>query len=405
MHYILPVNALNKLNSLREEYQIQKKINLTEKPSLFGLPKFFGGVDVESRNKQTLFLKQIHTLLGLHLLKEADIKTIGQHEGYVTAARFYIAACLYIMPQLTSNSVLLKIINEDLGITATNYLDQEDKEICILAATRLTSASATLRDANITLKKTNLPPISEKEWADFTDFLKNFTINKETKNPYSNYPITSITQPLCKAGFMYVGGAIGLLVGNTVSRSMAPREKLTAMIGTVCLVLGTAGTTGIAIIGPVIAENLMTSFCSISLAHIIGKSMGILGQGVGYGIGMPLDISYRLLWQACSTIGEYYNSKNENQFLSGTRISDGSYLLKGNIIKLTPLNEIQQESGLKIVEVQEDGLLSNINKPIAQPDLPLDLIEELTKNKQNKSDEINPVVVSDGEYEASKAII
>ncbi|MDI1352308.1 MAG: type IV secretion protein Dot, partial [bacterium] len=309
MHFILPKNTLVNLDFLREKYQNEKKINLDEPPSRIGRPIFFGGTDVVTRKKQIQFLEKIQVILRPNLFKEEEIKTAEEWEANLTASRVMIAACLYVQSKIIRskrNSTLYRLLEDDLGITTDNFLDNEDRSICFLAAKRIIMSSlSAFEDANIALKKAKKEPFSESDWDDFKTFLIDVHISKIKDNPYLNYPVTSITQPLFGAVFAYTGASLGVLAGNSVSNStkvLASKYQLTAYVGSTLLVFGSAGPAGVALFAPVIAERLINAFCSISMAHILGMSMGIIGQGVGIGIGIPLDLAYQLLRKTCTSL-------------------------------------------------------------------------------------------------------
>ncbi|HAU1852463.1 TPA: type IV secretion protein Dot, partial [Legionella pneumophila] len=283
---------------------------------------------------------------------------------------------------------LYNLINKDLGITDTNYLDEEDKEICFLAANRVINSSlSAFSDANAAIRKANvkdLPPFTEQEWSEFSKFVASVSIKKVSTNPYKDYPITSITQPMFGAAFSYTGATIGYLGGDVISQSskaMSTKLQITTMVGSTLLMLGTTGPMGVALFSQVIASKLVTAFFSISLAHVLGTTMGILGQGVGMGIGLPLDYAYRLLWKASATIINYYSNYPNTSQMTGIRIADGKSIINGIVIEYTPSSDLKTEEGQQTVEITEEGKLLINGKEVTIPDggvqLPLELINEL----------------------------
>ncbi|KGP64194.1 type IV secretion protein Dot [Legionella norrlandica] len=388
MRYILPAGALTSLNFLRDDYQAERKVDLDQPPSFIGVPTFFGGTDVIARDKQTKFIKKMIVVLRANLAKEEEITTPEQWEANLTASRVVIAACLYIQLQISSpknNSALYRLINKHLGITDLNYLDDEDKEMCFLAANRIINSSlSAFSDANAALRKENMKPFTEQEWSEFSKFVSNINIKKVSSNPYINYPITSITQPLFGAAFSYTGATIGYLGGDVISQSskaMSTKLQITTMVGSTLLMLGTTGPMGVALFSQVIASKLVTAFFSISLGHVLGTAMGILGQGVGIGVGMPLDLAYRLLWKTSAAIINYYSNYPNTSQMTGIRITDGKSVIGGIVIEYNPNSDIKAEEGQQSVEITEDGKLLINGKPVTIPDsgvqLPLELINEL----------------------------
>jgi hypothetical protein len=351
MPLVLPTNALINFD-LRTEYETQYKkkfeaaINLNAKPSIIGLPTWLGGTDVANRNKLIRFSEIIYITLSPKLLSSEKITTDEQWYDHLRASRAMIAACLYIQSQIPhpKNSILNSIINNKLGITSTNSLDEADKETCCLAAHDLITyeqVNAAIRKANREnskpeqLEKLNLAPLSEKEWADFKNFLR---IGSQKAATSSNYPITSVTQYVGGATFAYAGATLGIIAGSAASQStkaLATKYQLTAFLGGTLVVLGSAGPAGIALLTPIIAERLIGAFCSISLGHIMATAGAIIGQGVGIGVGIPLDLAYKLIWNACALIHSHHTHPMGGP-VTGIQISDGATVILGIVIQITP---------------------------------------------------------------------
>ncbi len=390
MRFILAPNTLINLDFLRAKYEKAKDIDLNTPPSLFGRPLFLGGTDVKSRKAQIEFLEKIRTILKPNTFKEEEITTTGELQASITASRVMLAAVLYVKHQIAETykirnpkgkSVLFDLVEEDLGITAQNYLDEEDEEVCILAAKRITMSSiSALDDANTALRKAGLKNISETEWSAFQDFLRKRTISKLSQDPYANYPITNITQKMFGAAGSYTGATIGFISGGVISNStnaLSTKTKFTALIGSTLLVFGSAGPAGVALFAPAIAERLISAFCSISLAHILGVSMGILGQGVGILVGIPLDLVYRLIWSTCATIGSYtYSSKKP--LLTGIRLADGMTVFCGVPIEATPVDKLPADYKQIVVDVLDGKLYLN-GKPVNVPETGVQLPEDVIK--------------------------
>lgn len=425
MRYILPPSALSSLNFLRTNYQQVRNVDLDKAPSMFGTPIFFGGTDVVARNAQTKFLKKIQTVLSTHLLKDEEVEAMlsqkiplavweAKLESHLTASRVILAACLYVQSQISKpkkNSELYNLINKNLGITDENYFEDDDKLICFMAGNRVINSSLmALEESNTALRKAGQDPISEEEWNRFSIFLSESCKKDPSVNPYTNYPITSITQPMFGSAFSYTGATIGFLSGGMVSEStkvMSTKVQLTALIGSTLLMLGPAGPMGVALFSQVIACKLITSFCSISMAHVLGTVMGIIGQGIGMGIGLPLDAAYRLLWKACAVIGGYYTSSPNPS--TGIRIKDGASIIGGIELKLTPESEaeLSKSYDLKSIELK-DGKLYLDGELVTVPDsgvqLPPEVLSQLKLQLKSK-DEQAPETIDHPESSELTAVI
>ncbi|MCL9682483.1 type IV secretion protein Dot [Legionella maioricensis] len=410
MRLVIPTEALDKLPFLREQYQKARSVDIEETPSMIGMPTMFGGTDVKSRKKQIVFLEKLLIILRPNLKKLEEITSPEELQANITAWRVYLTACWYVQSQNNKNSKLSRIINEDLGITAENYPDDEDKENCYATAKRFVNTKNALEDANVALIKAKKRPFSEKDWSEFTQYLSAFQVKKVSTNSYTNYPITSITQPLFSATFAYTGATVGLLSGDVLSKStkgMAVKYQLTALIGSSLLLFGPTGPTGVALFAPVIASKLITSFCSITLAHVLGATMGILGYGVGTMVGLPLDLAYHLLWKICAEVGGYYYPDSEKPTISGIRISDGVALVGGIAINITPVDQLAEIAHKKqIIELKEDGSLHVDGKPVFTEkngvQLPPMVIEELKEKLKTYSTGMveEPKIVQEEEVSA-----
>lgn len=395
MHFILAPGCIVKFDNLRKTYEAEKKVDLNEKPSIIGTPIFFGGTDVVSRNKQISFLEKVKVLLKIHLLNEKDIKTPAERQVYNIATRFMLAACLYVQSQIGSskrNSVLYRIIDDNLGITAENYLDDEDKETCFLTAERLIKTPNALEHTNVALEKNGFRPFSEKEWKEFTAFLKEMTRTKEAKDQFTNFPVISITQPFFGTTLAYAGATVGVVLAEGISNStsaVSPRVQLTALVGSTLLVFSPAGPTGVALLAPVIATKLFTSFCTISLAHVMSTAGGYLGQGIGIGVGLPFDAAYNLLWSICSLISRYYSKSSQLAPIDGIRIVDGAIIVSGIPIQLVPENALPPGCTKKILEITEGGEIRIEGEEIKDSEKPVhippEIIEELKKQLEARA--------------------
>lgn len=430
MRFVLDPDAVAKLTNIRTTYQSEKGVDLQQKPGFFSMPIMLGGTDVKSRDKQISFLERIIFTLRGHLLKKEEIKTYEQLMLTLRANRVVIAAWLYIQSQIGSSkrrSVLYRQIEDDLGISKMNYLDEEDKNECILAADGAINSDA-LVQANAALKEADYPPFTEVEWRGFSDFLK-ANCPKEKVNDSPNYlPITSLTRPLFGTVLSYTGVAAGLISGDVICSSTAamnPHMKLTAMIGSTLLVFTPAGPASAAFIAPVVASRLLTSVCNVSLANALGWAMGILGQGVGIAVGVPLDVSYQLLRKACVIIGSYYFPEPGAPLITGLRVGDGKLVVHGLVLEFMPEDKLPTDCQRKNVEIRDDGKVIidgvAIDAAADKTRLPKETMDELKKRieqRANPSEDISDDDVAEktrpapyedelypDEYEASRVSV
>lgn len=392
MPYILPPHTLSTLSFLRNDYQKEKKVDFTAKHSAFGWPTFLGGVDIITRNQQTMFLEKMLTYLKPKLQAESEIQSLEHWETHITASRIMLAAVLYVKDQLSGSkerSTLYNLINSKLGITQENDLDEEDKQVCYLAAQRVfTTKIAVFDEVNAFLKEHQLPSFTEQEWRPFINFLCEKSVKQISS---TNYPITSVTQPLCSAVFAYTGATLGMIAGDIIAdstKALSTKAQLTAYIGGTLLIFSSAGPAGVALFAPAIAERLISTFCTISLTHIFGCTMGMLGAGVGAGVGMPLDLSLQLICRTCHIIGSSLYP-TQKALITGIRIKDGVTMFGGIPIEEIKEKQIPEGCIPKHVTIK-DGQLFIDGQEIQVPETGIQLTSEMVLRLKEEMARLNP---------------
>lgn len=399
MRFILPANALNDFHRLRAEYQEIKEVDITAKPAKLGRPIFFGGTDIETRRKQIEFLEKISLVIRPFLISDlhhSESKpTIEQWDLHFAAVKVMLGACLYVQAQLSGskeNSVLYTLIQKHLGVTKHNYFDDGDKEACFWAVKDFLKADH-MSASNRVQAAAQVTPLSPQEWDQFSSFIDAQCTQKSAASA-TNYPITCASRTVFGAVFGYAGATIGLLGAEVISRSAhaAPfQNRLTALIGSGLVVVGPQ--VGAALFAPVIAGKLITTYCNISMAHIMGISTNIIGQGVGIAVGLPLDVACKLLWNACAIIGaRYYKGEQAMPSLNGIRIEDGAMVIDGIPMKLIAEDELKH-LGKTIIEVREDNLYIN-DKPVVFTAAEMDqqgiLYQQLRSKPLAQKDAVSP---------------
>lgn len=398
-NYILPVGALDKFTNLRADYQAKKKVNLDEKPSMFGTPTFFGGVNVHARKAQIDFLEKIHTLLKPNILPLDQLNNEEKTQANLLACSTMIAACLYVQSQIPmpqTDSMLYNLIEGYLGKSQSNSMDSEDRVLCYYAGHKTINFSPyELTKANAYLKKQGKEAIAEAQWTGFSQFLQDkYDKNKASqKNPYSNYVVTSITQPLFGLVCGYAGATVGVLAGEVLAQTTSTipaNVQLTALIGGSVLILGPAGPSSAAYFAPIIASKIITTFCSISMGHLLGKSMNLVGQGVGIAVGLPFDLAFQALSKLCSGLSTYYYNERVNM-VSGLRIATGAVVIQGAELSLMSQADINNLNAKNVLNIDTNGQVRIngqvlINPETKQP-LPPIVIEELKSKISTPHDE------------------
>lgn len=377
MPFILESNRIDKFDNLRKDYETKKNIDLQDTPSIIGMPTFLGGTDVKNRRKQISFLEKIKAVLNRFLLKEEDIKTPQQWQANLMASRIMIAACLYVQSEISSGATLNHLINEYLGVTAENFFDKKDKVICYQTAHKLIDQLDVLTSINTEMRSLGKKEFSETEWGRFSSFiLKEEALKKEDKKKKSktdstNYPVTNFVLPVFENAFSYVGLTVGWVVAEVISSSsaaIAPRIQLTSWVGGALMILGPTGATGVALLAPTIAARLLSSFCTISLASITGKAMGLVGKGTGIVVGLPFDLIYNLLWATGTLLINYSTNPSKLPSINGVRIADGVIVRNGQPIQFQLLPQEQLTGDVQLLQITEHGEIYLNGEPVDEPD-------------------------------------
>lgn len=291
-----------------------------------------------------------------------DEKNIMPWQANLMAIKIMIAACLCVQEEIgrsKESSVLYRLINEYLGVTPANFIDDEDKKTFFVTAWKLVQPADSLDKINWYLRESSLS-FSEEEWSEFSEFLnvkmQKYLIKKTDKQ----YPITSLSQPLFQEAFAYGGATVGWVVAEVLSSSAAavtPRIQLTSFVGSALLFVGPAGAATIGFLAPTIATRLLNSFCSVSLATMSGKAMGYVGYGAGTVIGYPFDLTFNLLKSAGSLLLSCVSQTPDPAAIAGIRVADGTPIINGQPVRLqlvSPENvRLQITSGDKVHVIEE----------------------------------------------------
>ncbi len=357
MRFILVPGCMENFD-LRTKYEAIRHVNLEATPSKFGMPTLFGGTDIKSRRAQIAFLEKMKMALEKFL---SDEKNIVPWQANLMAVKIMIAACLSVQEKIgrsKESSALYRLINEYLGVTPANFMDEEDKKNFIITAWKLVQPADSLDKINWYLRDSSLS-FAEEEWREFSEFLdskrQKYLIKKTDQ-----YPITALSQPLFQEAFAYGGATMGWVVAEVLSSSavaVIPRIQLTTFVGGALLFVGSAGNATIGLLAPTIATRLINSFCSVSLATMSGKAMGYVGYGAGTIIGYPFDLTFNLLKSAGSLLLSCVSKTPDMAAIDGIRIIDGTPIINGQPIRLQLVSKenarLQISSGVAVHVIEE----------------------------------------------------
>lgn len=377
MGYVLPTGALANLASIRDEYERKARVLLTKKPPLFSMPTLFGGSDIQARKAQIELIEKMLLIFKENLLDIDDINNPRQAIATLTASKAMLGICLYIKSNIAhphENSTLCTLINAKLGITKDNLMDKEDKRSCYKAAKRLLSAPNAMDDANLAIAEENkargpnqikYKPFTEDEWNTLNGFFDTKVKVIAKEDSFSNFPISSITKPLFGAVFSYAGATVGIVAGDAISHS-TNGFRLTAVLGSSILILAPAVPTSMAFFAPVIASKLINTFCKVSLGHVLSVLMGLVGQAIGLGVGLPFDmVLYGL--KSIANRGSSSSAPTIANQPDGLRIIDGMYMISNVAFELKSLQDLPANLEKKMLSLDDEGYLTINGERVVDP--------------------------------------
>ena len=367
---------------------------------------------MDSCRKQIVFIEQWLTVLSKDLSETGIFDSNDAREKHISASRLLIAVGFYITSQIDStykvrggsSATLSQLIHKAMGISSVNRMDEETRACCLLTAKRYLEEGGRFDAANALLSTA----FKEKERYDFLVFINDQCSLLEKKYKVS-YPITAIIMPVCAKPLELAGYATGYVLGDTLGRSNEfhlLQCALTIILGN-CVIGITGPSIGMGVM-LFASGRILDTFCGISLAWLMGTALKTVGQGIGFGVGIPLDLAFKLLNSARVVLGNYYASSAK---LTGLSLIDGHPIIEGVSIKLesvdsefvmvpsegAPSPEASLEDGVEIT-VTIDGQTVRLPWP---SDRPVDMItlEKWITAQSRTVPTPDPVILSTPERE------
>ncbi|CDZ78712.1 hypothetical protein BN59_03024 [Legionella massiliensis] len=372
MDFVLSDEFIIKLKKIRASYEALAKINLSEASQPYAISIFFGAKDIKMRNRQISFIESMLAYLEKDLPQTPDDSFDSQR--YLAALQILVCVSFYVKSQIdktytlplrsSASATLGQLLDDAMGLTYTNPLDLETQTYCLLAAKRLIQTPGCYETINSCLKD-SIPP---KLWNDFTEFVYHES-KPLNQNLLANFPATSIMIPIFAKPLELAGYATGFVLGDIVSKStklMPAQYALTTVVGSgLVLFVGSGGSLAAVFIAPTLASRLLDAYCGITLAWVMGNSMKLVGKGLGFGVGMTLDLSWKMLYSICSQIASLNNQKSLK--LTGVSLHDGQRIIDGVPFKF-----------IKLEECPPDHSLATVNINLAESSLSLQIDEKQT---------------------------
>ncbi len=379
MTFILPDDFLEKLATLRNDYEKLTKTNLSTDPQPNMFFRAVGYKDVNERHHQISLIEKIQKTL-LHPFFDANgklnLSTEDEVNEYFNGLRVLVAAVLYLKSEIndiywvrsTDHSALVKLLDHALALSNGNIMD-EDTLKCVFDITKEYIVSTTPKGYKLrAASKINQDLealISDPKWSKLDLFVTQQR-SKLGGHP-EPYPMTATLMPALATAGYYTGLPIGFILGETFAKStlMLPaRAALTTALGTVLLIASGGGTTisiGLVLVAPPYAGYLLETFMGVSFAAVLGNAMSLLGKGAGWSVGMSLDMTYKL---ACYALTSLYSKDSQLVSpISGFNLVNGDYYLNGQQIKAIETSPSQSNlAQMKTIKFQptDEGIIITV---------------------------------------------
>ncbi|ASQ45530.1 hypothetical protein [Legionella clemsonensis] len=371
MLFVLSDEFITKLQTIRINYQERANVTLDESKQPYRISRFFGAKDIKARNKQiSLIEKWLEALKGdlltdkitpeklQHFIKselskdemepgDTINKTLEESPSvkelvakYHTALCVLVTVCLSVKAQIDEtyavcsgeNAVLEQLMYEAMGITSTNYLDEETKACCLLATKRYLLERGRFEAINAQLSQ----KFTEKQWDDFLHFVTK-SCNALHEKYLTNFPITKVMMPLMGKPLEFTGYTMGFLLGKMVGESsklLPVHYKLTAVLGSgLVLLMGPSAGVGVSLLVPTYAGRILNTYCGVSLAWILGTAGNIAGQGLGLVTGLSADLGWKLVYKTGILLAQLYSGRSNPEHLNGILLANGHRVINGVELK------------------------------------------------------------------------
>lgn len=378
MTYCLDDDFLKKLLTIRSDYEQIKKIDLDKTPQPYAVSCFFGATNIKARDNQTRFIQKLLEALDDALLKpdalEKENILLVKPEAlkkHVDALRVLMVLAFYIKSQVdktytirsSSSAELIRLLDSALKLDEGFVIDEETRSVALHTAQEFVASKGRRDKLNQTLNQ----KISVAEWKGLTHFIDNQCLAIE-KKPTLSLPVTSLIVPPCEWTMEMTGYTTGYILGKVISKSTESqpvRALITSGLSSLFyFAMGPSGTVAFMLVAPTYAGKLVETFFGVISAAVCGSTMKTIGKGVGFAVGLPIDLSCKAVYQACLALSSLLHGKKTHH-LTGFNLVTGQRVVEGtemNLIKTT-------EENLKKVFAENEKSVQPIPMQVTETDL------------------------------------
>ncbi|QRN04219.1 hypothetical protein GH742_10230 [Legionella sp. MW5194] len=351
MTYCLDDEFLKILLEIREKYKKIKNIDFDKTPQPYAISCFFGATDVSARDKQTRLILKMLDALKEDLLKPDELEKEKfllvkpeAIEKHVNALRILVALVFYIKSQVdqnyfvrsSSSATLIELLDNALKLRQIS-IDEETRTTVLHSAQKFLKDDKKLDEINGRIKS----KISDSEWRDFSRFI-NRQCEKMNAKPKTALPVTSVLVPALAWPMEMTGYTTGYILGNVIAKSTESQPirafVTTSLSAMLYFVTGSSGTLGIMLVAPTYAGKLVETFSGVSCAWMLGNTMKYAGKGMGYVIGVPIDLGCKAAYQGVISLSSILHGKKAHH-LTGFNLVTGQRVIEGTEVNLIKADE------------------------------------------------------------------
>lgn len=316
MDYILPDDFIKRLRRIGCSYEINTGVDLHNSLQPSAVSCFFGAKNVNSRTAQLGFIKKCLKILNPQLKADLNFTTDKEQQDHIRALRVLISVCLFVCSQNSSRSELNVLIKDIMQLANDNPMDERTRSCCLVTAQSF-------------IKKINkqIPlPFDDSEWHKYSQFVSN-EVQKIKEAKITTYPITNILRPLITMPLRAGGYSAGYVISTILNKSPASLalrlQFYSVATGAWCLVRGSSPGVAVLFISASYADKFLENVCGITMSMLLATAAELTGELITLGVGLPLDISCRLLKAAVVCTADQVRGIGNTTKITGWTLTDG----------------------------------------------------------------------------------
>ncbi len=380
MPYTSPDDLFVKLSTLLIDWRERKRQYLIANSPPPSVVSVFFGAPNPMREQQIGFITHVvashHDKININLSFATEVEV----QNHIIARRITTAACLFILDEIkneyyvrdSGGSDLKQLINEALAFRG-NSLDAKSEASCLLEAQKFANSFNSFLVV---------------DWDKFKTYLntKCEVMAEQLRNPY---PITNRLMPVFSKLFRNIGRQSGQLIADAMIKSEPllsdMRFTITASITTNLYFIIRPNKFGLSILllAPTMAEIITNRICMHTVTLVFENMMKLLGQGIGFSIGMTLDLCVKLLQNTSRLIQHIIDAHRGFASVNGFSLTDGHRIASGIKLNAAPVEDLpppyQDDYEQVTFEIKPDGMELHMGRGDAAMSAPIRWSEPLSE--------------------------